>query len=103
MLAPGSLLLQQAIERRSQLNQHLTHLMLENSVLPAATDMHSGTQAVQHVSQEHTNQASMPVNYGIADPEHLQSHAYSRPGDAHFHFNNLLSPSQSECNMFLCL
>ena len=91
MLAPGGLLLQQAIERRSQLNQHLTRLMLENSVLPATAALECGTQAVQQVSQENTSQTNVPVDHDTAVTEHPQSHAHahSRPGDTHFHFDDL--------------
>ena len=83
MLAPGGLLLQQAIKRRSQMSHHLTRLMLENNMLPAATDPDLGQD-----SPDHASPSNLPADQDSAGTEHLHAHADNRLGGAHFDFDD---------------
>ncbi|XP_076461903.1 E3 ubiquitin-protein ligase Zswim2-like [Babylonia areolata] len=72
MVVPGGRLLQEAMERRSQLNQHLTQLMMENTLMPAAGSPTEGRD-------DHDQQADLTPSSGHGGS--------ARAGNLHFLFD----------------
>ncbi|KAL8608905.1 hypothetical protein ACOMHN_063034 [Nucella lapillus] len=67
MLVPGGRLLQEALERRSQLNQHLTQLMMENNLMPSAAGSHTAPVSPSDGREWQGQPGDVPPSSGPVD------------------------------------